>query len=187
MSKFTRIDTKIRDLYLIQSKIFDDNRGTLMESYNQKEFATIGMMMQFVQDNLVTSAKGVLRGLHFQHPHPQGKLIRVIKGKIYDVAVDLRRDSPTFSKYEGVILSEENRKMLYVPEEFAHGYLCLTDDVVVSYKVTDFYHAEYDRGIKWDDKEISIDWPLEEYCIEKVELSEKDKELPYLKEIKNPF
>ncbi len=187
MAKFTKTETKIKDVYHVQTKIFEDDRGTFMESYNQKEFAAIGMTMQFVQDNLVTSVKGVLRGLHFQHPHPQGKLIQVIKGKIYDIAVDLRKDSPTFLKYEGVILSEENRKMLYVPEEFAHGYLCLTDEVIVAYKVTDFYFTEYDKGIKWDDKDIAIDWPLDEYYIEKVELSEKDKKLPYLKDIKIPF
>jgi dTDP-4-dehydrorhamnose 3,5-epimerase len=187
MTKFTKIQTKIKDVYHIQTKIFGDNRGSFMESYNQKEFAEIGMKMKFVQDNLVTSTKGVLRGLHFQYPHPQGKLIRVIKGKIYDVAVDLRKDSPTFLKYEGVILSEENREMLYVPEEFAHGYLCLTDDVIVAYKVTDFYHAEHDKGIRWDDKEIAIDWPLNEYSIEEIDLSEKDERLPYLKDIEIPF
>jgi len=187
MSKFTKIETKIEDLHHIQTKVFEDDRGIFMESYNKKDFATIGMTMQFVQDNLVTSSKGVLRGLHFQHPCPQGKLIRVIKGKIYDVAVDLRKDSPTFLKYEGIILSEENNRMLYVPEAFAHGYLSLTDDVIVAYKVTDFYYAEHDKGIKWNDNEISIDWPLDEYRIERVLLSDKDKNLPYLKDIQNPF
>jgi len=187
MPKFTKIETKIKDVYYIQTKIFVDDRGTFMESYNQKEFASIGMTMLFVQDNIVTSGKGVLRGLHFQNPQSQGKLIRVVKGKIYDVAVDLRKDSPTFLEYIGVIMSKENNKMLYVPEEFAHGYLCLTDDVIVTYKVTDFYHAEYDKGIKWDDEEIAVDWPLDEYGIEKIELSDKDKKLPYLKDIEIPF
>ena len=187
MNKFTKTEMRLENLYLIQPKIFEDDRGTFMESYNQNEFATIGMKMQFVQDNLVTSTKGVLRGMHFQHPHPQGKLIRAIKGKIYDVAVDLRKDSPTFLKYEGVILSEDDRKMLYVPEGFAHGYLCLTDDVIVAYKVTEFYHPECDKGIKWDDEQIAIDWPMEEYGIDQTMISEKDKNLPYLKDIKIPF
>ncbi|WGS63889.1 dTDP-4-dehydrorhamnose 3,5-epimerase [Marinitoga aeolica] len=182
MSKFKKIETPIEGLYIIEPTVYGDNRGFFMESWNKKEFQEIGLNMEFVQDNHSRSTKGVLRGLHFQNPHSQGKLVRVIKGIVYDVAVDLRKNSKTYGQYYGIILSEENKKMFYIPEGFAHGFLVLSETADFMYKTTDYYCKECDGGIIWNDPDINIQWPLKEYVIEKPILSEKDKQLPTLKE-----
>ena len=147
MSKFKKIETGIEGLYIIEPTVFGDNRGFFLETYNKKEFEEIGITDEFVQDNHSKSKKGVLRGLHFQTQHSQGKLVRAIKGSVYDVAVDLRKDSKTFGKWFGVELNAENKKMLYIPENFAHGFLTLEDETEFMYKCTNFYHPEYDSGI----------------------------------------
>ena len=182
MSKFKLISTPIPDLYIIEPTVFGDHRGFFMESYNKKEFEEIGLTMEFVQDNHSHSRKGVLRGLHFQTKHPQGKLVRVTRGIVYDVAVDLRKDSPTFGKWFGVVLSEENKRMFCVPEGFAHGFIVLSEEADFLYKCTDYYHPEYDAGLIWNDPDIGIEWPLEEYGITEPILSEKDKNLPTFNE-----
>ena len=184
MSKFRKIETGIKDLILIEPTVFQDQRGFFMESYSKKDFLEIGLHMEFVQDNHSKSKKGVLRGLHFQTKHSQGKLVRVIKGSVWDVAVDLREKSYSFGKWYGVLLSEENKKMLYVPEGFAHGFLTLEDNTESQYKCTNFYYPEYDAGVKWDDPDIGIEWPFEEFGLEKDEilLSEKDIKRPGFKE-----
>lgn len=177
MSKFKRIETGIKDLVIIEPTVFGDNRGFFMETYSKKDFQEIGLNMDFVQDNHSKSKKGVLRGLHFQTKHTQGKLVRAIKGSVWDVAVDLRKDSETFGKWYGLLLSEENKRMIYVPEGFAHGFVTLEDETEFQYKCTDYYAPEYDSGIIWNDKDIAIEWPFEEYGIkvEDLSLSEKDK------------
>ncbi len=181
MRKFKIIETPIKDLILIETKKFRDNRGFFMETYNQKEFEEIGLKFNFVQDNLSLSKKGVLRGLHFQFKYPQGKLIRVIKGRVYDVAVDLRINSPTFGKWYGIELTGENGLAFYIPEGFAHGFLTLEDETYFFYKCTELYYPEYDSGIIWNDPDIGIEWPLGK--IEELIISEKDKNLPRLRDI----
>jgi len=173
MGNFKFIETKIKDLYIIEPKVFGDNRGYFMETYSKKDFDEAGLTMTFVQDNESKSSKGVLRGMHFQTKHTQGKLVRVTKGSVYDVAVDLRKGSPTYGQWEGVLLTDENKKQFYVPEGFAHGFLVLSDEAVFNYKCTDFYAPEYDGGLLWNDPDVGIEWPLE--GIEEVLLSEKDK------------
>jgi dTDP-4-dehydrorhamnose 3,5-epimerase len=144
-----------------------------METYNYNDFNEAGLDMVFVQDNQSASKKGVLRGLHFQKKYPQGTLVRVLKGEVFDVAVDIRKDSETFGKWYGLILSEENKKQFYIPEGFAHGFLVLSDYAEFAYKCTEFYHPEDEGGILWCDEDIGIEWPLED--IDEVLLSEKDK------------
>ncbi len=185
MSKFNFIETKIKALYIIEPKVFGDNRGYFMESYNKKAFAEAGLTMDFVQDNESRSKKGVLRGMHFQTKHTQGKLVRVTEGAVYDVAVDLRKGSPTFGMWEGVLLTSENKKQFYVPEGFAHGFLVVSDTATFNYKCTDFYAPEYDSGLLWNDPEVGIEWPLD--GIEEILLSEKDKNQKTLKELDLPF
>lgn len=185
MGKFNFIKTKIKDLYIIEPQVFGDHRGYFMESYNKKDFFEAGLTMEFVQDNESKSKKGVLRGLHFQTKHTQGKLVRATQGVVFDVAVDLRKGSPTFGQWAGVILSEENKKQFYVPEGFAHGFLVLSDEAVFNYKCTDYYAPEYDSGLLWSDPDVGIDWPLE--GIEEVLLSEKDKNQNSLQELEVPF
>lgn len=185
MGNFNFIETKIKDLYIIEPKVFGDHRGYFMESYNAEHFKEAGLTMTFVQDNESKSSKGVLRGLHFQTRYTQGKLVRVTKGEVFDVAVDLRKGSPTYGQWEGVILSEENKKQFYVPEGFAHGFLVLSDEAVFNYKCTDFYHPEYDSGLLWNDEEVNIQWPLDK--VENLLLSEKDKNQKRLKELDLPF
>ena len=148
----------IEGLCVIEPTVYGDNRGYFMETYNKKEMENNGLNMVFVQDNQSLSVKGVLRGLHFQKNYPQGKLIRVIKGKIYDVAVDLRKESKTFLKYYGIELNEENKKQFYIPEGFAHGFIVLSNEAELFYKVTDFYHPGDEMGIAWNDPKIGIDW-----------------------------
>lgn len=187
MAEFKFITTTIDGLYIIEPQVFGDQRGYFMETYTQRDFEKAGLNMKFVQDNESKSKKGVLRGLHFQTKHTQGKLVRVFKGSVFDVAVDLREGSPTFGKWEGVILSGENKRQFYVPEGFAHGFLVLEDETVFAYKCTDYYAPEYDSGILWSDPDIGIDWPLDGV---EVLLSEKDKKQQSLKEFmqkENPF
>ncbi|NME83750.1 dTDP-4-dehydrorhamnose 3,5-epimerase [Clostridium sp. SM-530-WT-3G] len=181
MGNFNFNKTSIDGVYIIEPKVFGDNRGYFMESYNGEHFKEAGLNMVFVQDNESKSSKGVLRGLHFQKKHSQGKLVRVTKGKVFDVAVDLRHGSETYGKWEGVILSEENKKQFYIPEGFAHGFLVLSDEAVFNYKCTDYYAPEYDGGVMWNDPDINIQWPLE--GIEEIVLSEKDKKHPNLKDL----
>lgn len=185
MGNFKFKNTSMEGLYIIEPKVFKDSRGYFMESYSKREFFENGLTMEFVQDNESYSTKGVLRGLHFQSKHSQGKLVRVITGEIYDVAVDLRPDSPTYLKWEGVYLSGENKTQFYIPEGFAHGFLVLSDEVVFNYKCTDFYHPEYDGGIRWNDKTIGVKWPLDK--IEEVILSDKDKNQQFIDGFISPF
>ena len=148
----------IEGLYIIEPAVHGDDRGYFMETYNQRDMLEAGLNMNFVQDNQSMSKKGVLRGLHFQKQYPQGKLVRAIKGRVFDVAVDLRQNSATFGKWFGVELSEENKKQFYVSEGFAHGYLVLSDTAEFCYKVTDFYHPGDEGGLAWNDPVIGIDW-----------------------------
>lgn len=182
MGKFKFIETDIHGLYIIEPMVFGDTRGYFMETYHYNEFKEAGLEMTFVQDNQSKSRKGVLRGLHFQKAHPQGKLVRVISGEVFDVAVDIRKGSDTFGKWVGVVLTAENKKQFYVPEGFAHGFLVLSDEAEFTYKCTDFYHPEDEGGIIWNDPEIGIEWPMK--GIEEILLSEKDKKQPGLYEIK---
>jgi dTDP-4-dehydrorhamnose 3,5-epimerase len=155
----------IEGLYIIKPAVHGDSRGYFMETYNQKDMQEAGLNLTFVQDNQSMSTKGVLRGLHFQKQYPQGKLVRVIKGKVFDVAVDLRKNSVTYGKWFGVELTEENKKQFYISEGFAHGFLVLSDVAEFCYKVTDFYHPGDEGGLAWNDPEIAIDWGVcGNYC-----------------------
>lgn len=174
--EFERLE--IPDVTLIKPKVFEDERGFFMETYKKPDFEKAGIKGDFVQDNHSKSKYGVLRGLHFQRePYAQAKIVRCIRGVIYDVAVDLRKDSPTFGKYVGVILSEFNKYQLYIPRGFAHGFVVLSDVAEVAYKVDNVYAPDYEGGIIWNDPEIGIDWPVDEPLV-----SEKDKMWPTLKE-----
>jgi len=157
-----RLSTPIRDLVLLEPRVFEDERGFFFESYNKKALADLGIREEFVQDNHSRSRRGVLRGLHYQIRQAQGKLVRVVAGEIFDVAVDLRRSSPTFLQWYGVKLSAENKLQLYIPVGFAHGFLTLSDWAEVLYKTTDFYAPRHERCIRWDDPKLRIRWPLEE-------------------------
>lgn len=179
--------TSIQDLIHIKPKVFGDKRGYFLETYNEKTLKELGFEEDFIQDNESKSKKGVLRGLHFQTKHTQGKLVRCVFGKVLDVAVDLREGSETYGKWESVVLDSEEKNMFYVPKGFAHGFLVLSEEAVFAYKCTDYYAPEYDGGIKWDDKDIAIDWKLEEYGIKDVLVSEKDANLPLLKDIDIKF
>lgn len=166
----------IEGLKVIEPTVFGDARGYFMEAYNYNDFAEAGITCRFVQDNQSASTKGVLRGLHFQIQYPQDKLVRVIRGEVFDVAVDLRQGSPTFGKWYGVCLSEENKKEFFVPKNFAHGFLVLSDYAEFCYKVTDFYHPNDEGGIIWNDEELGIEWPMPEgMSAADLIMSEKDK------------
>lgn len=178
MGKFNFIETPIKDLFIIEPAVYGDHRGYFMETYNYNDFKAAGLHMVFVQDNQSMSKKGVLRGLHFQKTNPQGKLVRVIRGEVFDVAVDLRKGSETYGKWYGVLLSEENKKQFYVPEGFAHGFLVTSEEAEFVYKCTNFYNPKDEGGVLWNDAEIGIQWPLE--GIEEILLSDKDKLLPAL-------
>jgi dTDP-4-dehydrorhamnose 3,5-epimerase len=149
----------IQGLLILQPKVFGDARGYFFETYSERDFLQAGVAARFVQDNQSKSSRGVLRGLHYQKTHPQGKLVRVISGEVFDVAVDLRAGSPSFGKWEGVVLSGELQNQFYVPPGFAHGFLVLSAEAVFAYKCTDFYHPEDEDGIRWDDAGIGIAWP----------------------------
>lgn len=169
--KVTRCD--IEGLCVIEPTVFKDERGYFVETYNQNDMKEAGLDMVFVQDNQSMSVKGVLRGLHFQKEFPQGKLVRVIRGAVFDVAVDLRANSKTYGKWFGVELTEENKKQFYIPEGFAHGFLVLSDEAEFAYKCTDFYRPGDEGGIKWDDPDVGIHWPIEKDM--KLIISEKDQ------------
>jgi dTDP-4-dehydrorhamnose 3,5-epimerase len=170
----------ITDVILVKPKIFGDSRGFFMESYKKSDFFANGINIEFNQDNHSKSSKGVLRGLHYQtKPHGQAKLVRCVRGRIYDVAVDIRPESKTFGQYVKVELSEENKQMLYIPLGFAHGFVALTDDVEILYKASGEYNPQADRGILWNDPEVNIDWEIDFEPI----LSDKDKIQPRLREL----
>lgn len=171
-------DCEIPGPIIVEPKAFGDERGFFLESYKKSDFVKNGIDVEFKQDNHSLSTKGVLRGLHYQKPpSAQAKLVRVIKGSVWDVAVDIRKESPTFKKWIAVELSEENKKMFYIPEGFAHGFVALTDDVHLVYKCSNEYSPLHDAGIRWDDPEIAVEWP-----VRKPLLSDKDLVLPYLKD-----
>lgn len=185
----------IEGLYIIEPAVHGDSRGYFMETYNQRDMEEAGLKMNFVQDNQSMSTKGVLRGLHFQKQFPQGKLVRVIKGEVFDVAVDLRKDSKTYGKWYGVKLTEENKKQFYISEGFAHGFLVLSDVAEFCYKVTDFYHPGDESGLAWNDPTIGIEWGIcgtyggtasaDGYCLADgtpLNLSEKDQKWAVLKD-----
>lgn len=180
--------TGIEGLYIIEPSLHGDSRGYFMETYNYNDMKEHGLGMVFVQDNQSKSTKGVLRGLHYQIKHPQGKLVRVIKGRVYDVAVDIRPSSPTYGKWYGIELTEDNRKEFYISPGFAHGFLVLSDEAEFVYKCTDFYHPEDEGGIAWNDPSLSIEWPgLENGVMEDgtpLNLSEKDKSHPFFNTLK---
>lgn len=173
MGKIKVTPCDIEGLYIIEPSVFGDQRGYFMETYNQNDFREAGLDMVFVQDNQSMSVKGVLRGLHFQKEFPQGKLVRVVRGKVFDVAVDLRTSSKTYGKWFGVELSAENKKQFYIPEGFAHGFLVLSDEAEFCYKCTDFYRPGDEGGMAWNDPEIGIAWPIEEGM--NLIISEKDQ------------
>ena len=173
MGKIKVTRCEIEGLCVIEPKVFFDERGYFVETYNENDFKAEGFDVRFVQDNQSMSVKGVLRGLHFQKEHPQGKLVRCLKGRVYDVAVDLRASSPTFGKWFGVELTAENKKQFFVPEGFAHGFLVLSDEAEFAYKCTDFYHPGDEGGLYWNDPQIGIEWPVEEGM--ELIISEKDQ------------
>lgn len=180
MGKITVTPYDIEGLYVIEPTVFKDERGYFVETYNQNDMKEAGLDMVFVQDNQSMSTRGVLRGLHFQKQFPQGKLVRVVRGKVFDVAVDLRSDSKTYGKWFGVELSAENMKQFYIPEGFAHGFLVLSDEAEFCYKCTDFYHPGDEGGLAWNDPEIGVEWPLEEGV--DLIISEKDQKWKGLKD-----
>lgn len=184
MGKITVTKCPIEGLYVIEPTVFKDERGYFVETYNQNDMKEAGLDMEFVQDNQSMSTRGILRGLHFQKEHPQGKLVRAIRGSVFDVAVDLRKNSETYGQWYGIELSAENKKQFYVSEGFAHGYLVLSEDAEFCYKVTDFYHPGDEGGIAWNDSDIHIDWPLPE---SEIILNERDRNWKPLKDTKVHF
>lgn len=180
MGKIKVTRCEIEGLCVVEPSVFGDDRGYFMETYNYNDFKAEGLDMIFVQDNQSMSVKGVLRGLHYQKQFPQGKLVRVVSGKVFDVAVDLRTGSETYGKWFGVELSAENKKMFYIPEGFAHGFVVLSDEAVFAYKCTDFYHPGDEGGILWSDPEIGVEWPIEPDA--KLIISEKDQKWGGLKD-----
>lgn len=181
MGKITVENTPIEGLKVITPTVFGDERGYFMETYNFNDFKEAGIDCEFVQDNQSASKKGVLRGLHFQINYPQDKLVRVIRGEVYDVAVDMRKGSATYGKWYGVRLSEENKKMFFIPKNFAHGFLVLSDYAEFAYKCTDFYHPNDEGGVIYNDPDIGVEWPIEEGM--ELTLSEKDTKWPGIKEL----
>lgn len=178
MGKFNFIKTEIDGVYIIEPTVYGDARGYFCETYNEREFAENGLHYVFVQDNQSSSAKGVLRGLHFQKTHPQAKLVRVISGEVLDVAVDLRKGSRTYGKWVSAVLSGENKRQLMIPRGFAHGFYVLGGHAEFCYKCDEFYHPEDEGGVIWNDPDINVDWQLDGEPV----LSEKDKKHPMLRE-----
>jgi dTDP-4-dehydrorhamnose 3,5-epimerase len=179
------VETKISDVIIIEPTVFGDERGYFLESYNQNKFEEVVGKTSFVQDNESKSSKGVLRGLHFQKPpFEQAKLVRCIEGEVLDVAVDIRKNSKTYGKHVAVLLSGENKRQLFVPRGFAHGFLVLSDTATFAYKVDNTYAPEFDAGIRWNDKELNIQWGMED---SEVLVSGKDAELPFFLEFDSPF
>ena len=171
------IETELPGVLIVEPKVFGDERGFFMESYNAGRYAEAGLPESFVQDNLSFSRRGVLRGLHFQNPQPQGKLVSVLRGEVFDVAVDIRVGSPTFGRWAGVTLSAENKRQFYVPPDFAHGFVVTSDVALFYYKCTDYYAPASESSVLWNDPEIGIEWPIESPT-----LSEKDRAAPTLRE-----
>lgn len=172
------VETGLPGVLLVEPDVFGDDRGFFMETFNAERYREAGLPSEFVQDNLSFSQHGVLRGLHFQNPNPQGKLVYVLQGEVFDVAVDIRAGSPNFGEWTGVTLSAENKRQFYVPEGFAHGFLVTSDSALFAYKCTDRYNREAEFGIRWDDPEIGIQWPADTPS-----LSEKDQSFPLLSAI----
>lgn len=170
--------TRMPDCVVIEPAVFGDERGYFFETWNAERFGALGLPDRFVQSNVSTSAQGVLRGLHYQWPRPQGKLVSVLEGEVYDVALDIRRGSRTFGQWEAVILSAENKKQFWIPEGFAHGFAVLSERAVFSYLCTDVYVKEADAGVRWNDGDVAVDWPISSPT-----LSAKDESAPFLKDI----
>ena len=183
MGNFTFNETRIKGVYIIDVKTYGDDRGYFMETYKESDFKEAGLDYRFVQDNQSSSRRGVLRGLHFQKKYPQAKLVRVIKGEVYDVAVDLRKNSPTYGQWVGGVLSENNKRQFLIPRGFAHGFVVMSDYAEFAYKCDELYHPEDEGGIMWNDPDIGIDWP----DVGELILSEKDKVHPLLRELKIEF
>ena len=183
MSNFRFEQTKIKDVYIIDVKKYGDNRGYFMETYKKSDFVAAGLNYNFVQDNQSSSRRGVLRGLHFQKKYPQAKLVRVLSGEVFDVAVDLRKNSETYGQWVGVILSGENGKQFMIPKGFAHGFLVLSEYAEFAYKCDELYHPEDEGGLLWNDPEIGIQWP----DVGEIILSDKDKINPVLEKINVEF
>lgn len=183
MGKFVFEKTDIDGVFIIEPTLFGDERGYFMETYNKTDFKEAGLDYDFVQDNQSSSKKGVLRGLHFQKTYPQAKLVRVLKGEVFDVAVDLRKNSPTYGKWVGALLSEKNHKQLMIPRGFAHGFVVISDHAEFAYKCDDFYHPEDEGGIMYNDPVIGVEWP----DVGELTLSEKDQKHPSLVESKITF
>jgi dTDP-4-dehydrorhamnose 3,5-epimerase len=184
MSKFKFIETGIAGLTIIEPTVFGDERGYFMETFQKEEFAAAGLPIDYVQDNQSKSKRGVLRGLHFQRKNPQGKLVRVISGEVFDVGVDLRNNSPTYGKHYGVVLSAENKRQFYVPEGFAHGFVVLSETAEFTYKCTRLYDPNDEGGILWNDPALNIDWQIGDIT---PLLSDKDTKLPTLADLRFKF
>lgn len=176
------IQTDLPGVLLLEPKVFGDARGFFLESWNRRTFADLGLELDFVQDNHSRSARGVLRGIHYQIRQPQGKLVRVVSGSVFDVAVDLRRQSPHFGRWVGYELSAQNHRMLWIPPGFGHAFLVLSDSADFLYKTTEYYAPEWDRGVRWDDPDIGIDWPVATLPGHAPQLSAKDATQPLLKD-----
>jgi dTDP-4-dehydrorhamnose 3,5-epimerase len=176
------IDTKLPGVLIIEPDIFGDSRGFFMETYHKERYGAAGMDAEFVQDNTSFSTKGTLRGLHFQYPHSQAKLVQVFMGEVFDVAVDIRRDSPTFGQWFGTTLSSDNKQQLFIPEGFAHGFCVLSETALFTYKCTEFYSPADERGVLWSDPDIGIEWP-----VNKPLLSDKDEKYPCFKDFNSGY
>ncbi|MGH8105036.1 MAG: dTDP-4-dehydrorhamnose 3,5-epimerase [Arenimonas sp.] len=172
------VETGLPGCLVLEPKVYGDDRGQFYETWNKDVFAGLGLDLEFKQANVSTSTRGVLRGLHYQWPKPQGKLVSVIEGEVYDVAVDIRRDSPAYKRWTSVILSADNKRQLWIPPGFAHGFVALSERVVFNYLCTETYDPECDAGLRWDDAELAIDWP-----VSKPVLSNKDAKAPFLCDI----
>ncbi len=177
------IETKIKDLYILIPRVFKDERGSFIETWNYKTLKNLGIDETFVQDNQSISAKGTLRGVHFQQKHPQGKLVRVVLGEVFDVAVDLRPGSSTYGQWVGETLSSENNKLLWIPPGFGHAFYTLSDKTIFTYKCTDYYYPDDQHGLRWNDPDLNIEWPLADAS--DVVLSEQDEKAPFFRDFEN--
>ena len=182
MGKINVMETGIKDLLLIEPTVFNDKRGLFLETFNEKDYRAVGIVEKLVQDNMSKSRQGVLRGLHFQVKYPQGKLVTVLSGKVFDVAVDLRKNSNTYGKWYGIVLSDDNMVQIYVPPGFAHGFLVLSEEAILTYKCSEYYHPEDEAGLIWNDPSIGIKWPIPPDF--QPVLIDKDNKLGNLKEKK---
>ena len=172
------IETRLPGCVVLEPRVFGDTRGFFFEGWNKQRFEAVGLEMNFVQSNVSSSSRGVLRGLHYQWPRPPGKLVSVLEGEVYDVAVDIRRGSPTFGQWDAVVLSAENRRQFWIPEGFAHGFAVLSESALFHYLCTDVYVAEHDAAIRWNDADVAVDWPISTPT-----LSAKDEAAPFLADI----